>query len=282
MNYLSLAALVHIYRDGPQVPGAWLRSTLSGHLGGYHDDGPAAQTRAWAVGGVLGTESLVQMRPVVRDPQGRFTDDFLRAPCQSTIGGFIASGPARPPRFGVTRFQRWIALVGNPGLNPAIDDDPTRHGALREELHAGLSPVFRRSLRDGSDRELLAMTVIAKLHAATSASKTYAPPALLREALRSLDETLGRPVAVDVMVSDGRSVGILHRGGQARVITPPPADGRRPLVGPGSAEDAAHAALVLLSPPGTATPAGADSGAATISDEVFTLCARHPVRIGRD
>ena len=282
MNYLSLAALVHIYRDGPQVPGAWLRTTLSEHLGGYHHDNPAAQTRAWAVGGVLGTESLVQMRPVVRDPQGRFTDDFLRAPCQCTIGGFIASGPARPPRFGVTRFQRWIALVGNPGLNPAIDDDPTLHGALREELHRGLSPLFRRSLRDGSDRELLGMAVIAKLHAATSASKTYAPPALLREALRSLDATLDKPGALHVMVSDGRSVGILHRGGQARMITPPPADGRRPLIDPGSAETTAHAALVLLSPPGMTTPSGADSGHTAITDEVFTLCARHPVRIGRD
>ena len=282
MNYLSLVALVHIYRDGPQVPDGWLRTTLSEHLGGYHDGDPAAQPRAWAVGGVVGTESLVQMRPVVRDPHGRFTEDFLRAPCQCTLGGFIASGSARPPRFGFTRFQRWIALVGNPGLNPALDGDPTRHRALREELHGGLSPIFSRSLRDGSDRELLGMSVIAKLHAATSASKTYAPPELLREALRSLDTPLGKPGAIDVRVSDGRCVGILQRGGQARLIAPPPADGRRPLIDPDSAADGAHAALILLSPPGTTTPAGAKSGQAALTDEVFTVCARHPVRIGRD
>jgi len=283
MNYLSLMALVHLFKDGPQVPGEWIETTLCEHLGGYYAaSDPTPRTRAWAVGGVLGRESLVQMRPVVRGESASFTDDFLRAPCQCTIAGFVAAGGAsQPPRFGISRFQRWIALTGNQAILP----DPEANASLHRRLREDLPPFIRRTLRDRSDRELLGMSVIASLHAATASSKTYAEPHDFREALRQLDAAIGRPETVDVMVSDGRTVGILHRGGEAYVIEPPAPDRRRLMTskrpGEDAGEEAPDAAFVLLSPPGSPPPSAA-GGLTAIRDEVFTLRARHPVRIGRD
>ncbi len=284
MNYLSLAALIHTYRDGPQVASDWLEATLEDHLGGFRPpaEGPYG-TRAWAVGGVLGTESLVQMRPVVRDPSTRFADDFLRAPCQCTVGGFVAArGNGRPPRFGLSRFQRWIALSANSGLGPAADLDVDRREALRAQVRGALPDFIRRSLRDGSDRELIGMTLIANLHAATSSGKTYAEPQSIREALRELDAALGKPAAIAVMISDGQTVGILHRGGSARLVEPPAVDRRRALADLKNQENAPHAALLLLSPPEAPPPETPKGRLSEIASEVFTLRARHPVRIDQD
>jgi len=283
VNYLSLAALIHTYRDGPQVASDWLEATLEDHLGGYRPEEGPAVTRAWAVGGVLGTESLVQMRPVVRDLSTRFADDFLRAPCQCTMGGFVAaSGSSRPPRFGISRFQRWIALSAGSGLGPAVELDEDRREALRQRVLGALPSFIRRSLRDGSDRELLGMSLIANLHAATSSGKTYADPQIIRRALRELDAVLGKPAAIAVMISDGQTIGILHRGGSARLVEPPAIERRRALADLANQENAPHAALLLLSPPEAPPPEIPKGRLSEIPNEVFTLRARHPVRIDQD
>jgi hypothetical protein len=282
VNYLSLAALTHTHKDGPQVAGDWLEEAFTAHLGGYTPASPSdrpAATRSWAVGGVLGTETLVQSRPVVRDPATRFTDDFLRAPSQCILAGFVAAqGKARPPRFGVTRFQRWIALAGNTGMEHLGEDD---HRALRDRLRGALPPFIQRSLVDGSDRELIGMAAIARLHAATSLGKTYAAPELFREALNAVDASL-EEAQVDLLVSDGRTLGVLHRGGRALALRPPAVAGRRPLADGRTLEDAREAALLVLISPPDAAPAETDGEAEAIADGVFTVGARHPVRIRRD
>lgn len=286
VNNLSLAALIHAHKDGPQIAGEWLEERLEAHLDGYRC-GREPCTRAWAVGAVLGTETLVQARPVVRDQGTRFADDFLRAPSPCTIAGFAAAeGTARPPRFGITRFHRWIAVRGEGELG---GEGPEAIADRRRRLRADLPPFILRSLVDGSDRELAAMAVIARLHQATAMGKTYAEAAVIRDALRAIDELLGEST-IHLLVSDGRTVGVLHRGGHALALRPPASGRPRLGLRTSAGSDVEGALLLLFSPEreaasddgGPRTPKLEDDEALPIADGVFSVGARHPVRIERD
>lgn len=285
VNYIALAAYVHALPKGPGIEAEWLEATLASTLAPFPrtpTEGSAraaAGTRAWAIAGVQGTETLVQSRPVVRDPSTRFVDDFLRAPSQCTIAGYsVAEGPlASPPRVAVTRFQRWVAIFAEGELGggsvPAAD--------ARERLRGELPDFFRRSLADGSDRELVGMATIAKIHAETTLSKSYVPAGVFREALRAIDAAMGAPPRAHILVSDGRSVGLLHRGGELLAVRPPvPTRVPRAIAVPRSEAELQDPALLLIhAPEGWSVP---HSEALRVDEGVLSVVARHPVRIERD
>ncbi|MEZ4451737.1 MAG: hypothetical protein R3B09_19890 [Nannocystaceae bacterium] len=288
VNYIALAALVHALPKGPGIEADWLESTLVATLAHYHAGAPedlaaeAHGSRAWAIGGVQGTETLVQSRPVVRDPSTRFVVDFLRAPSQCTIAGYSVAGDlvSVPPRVTITRFQRWVAIFseGELGGGEAPADE------VRTRLRDELPEFFHRSLADGSDRELVGMSTIAKIHAETTLSKSYVPPEVFRGALRSIDAVLGAPPRAHILVTDGRTVGVLHRGGQMLALRPPvPTRVPRAIAVPrGEVELHDPALLLVYAPLGWGHPPEETAPAAVVDEGVFTASARHPVRIERD
>lgn len=271
MQPLALAALIHTQPEGPAVPTTWMEESLRAAFG------PSAEPalRSWSVGGVQGTETLVQSRPVVRDPATRFVDDLLRAPSHCTIAGFL-EGPADPAglqRFGVSRFQRWIGIASEAEV---AGDTPEAQATRRRRLRERLPDFLARSAVDGSDRELLFLTVLAAFAATTALGRTYADPVELRAALRSADQALESPAAIHLMISDGRTLGVLHRGGRMIALeAPPPARAARAV-----APDRHHALLLLHAPTCESRPP--PPGAEVVAEGIFTVSARHPVRIARD
>ncbi len=67
-------------------------------LRGQHD---TSRIYGWAVGSVVGNETLVQSRPVVRDGAGNFLGDFLRAEARGTLAALAATDKGRPDGAGI-------------------------------------------------------------------------------------------------------------------------------------------------------------------------------------
>ncbi len=265
MESVALAALVHAHPEGFSEA-SWLAQVLPEHWGPYVPPGPSPtdRVRAWVVGGVQDNETLVQSRPVVRDPRADFLTDLLRAPTQTTLAAYASAADGEPtPSLGMVRFQRWIGVRAEVGL-PARD---------AEALRAGLPDFLIRSGPVG-DRELVVLGFLAALHAGGELGKAYATPAAIRKALAALDERLGRPERFNLMVSDGRTVGVLHRGGRLVSLTPPPPPR------PARAISQPHlrpSTSLLLFDPRPAEPAGD-----LVAEGVFTVHVRQPVVHDRD
>ena len=260
MRPLALVALVRAQPEGPALPAEWLEAAL---LAAFGAPAPAA-TRSWSVGGVQGSETLVQSRPVVRDPGVRLVHDLLRAPSQCTIAAHAAelgdSGAAQ--RFSVSRFQRWIGVASEPELP---GEEP---GALRAALRDRLPGHLTRSSVEGSDRELLFMTAIAALPPQLALGRAYVDPAELRRALVAVAALAAPSERLNLLISDGRTLGVLHRGGRMFALEAPHPRGPR------------RGALLLLHTPTDSgdLPAGAEA----VDPGIFTITAREPVHIERD
>ena len=272
------------------MPASWLAGVLSrcceGH-GFTADDGAAvdpALVRAWSVGGVQGSETLVQSRPVVRELRADFIADFLRAPSQTTLAAhaIAASGPGSEdipvPRLGLARFQRWLGVRAEGAL--AVADDPG--DALRDRLKASLPDFLQRALSHSGDRELVVFGFLAALHATGDLNKPYVAPPQIRRALATLDDMLGRPARLNLFVCDGRTVGVIHRGGRLLVAdAPAPAGSRRTLAhGP---ESRVQASLLIHDDgPADLPPAPEGAELRRLPEGIFTLHARQPGQVERD
>lgn len=281
MELVALAALVHAQPDGFNEV-SWLGQALAERWSLYVGPGESAtgsatgHARAWVVGGVQDNETLVQARPVVRDPRADFVADLLRAPTQTTLAAYAAtpaaSSPAdaaaSPPSLAMVRFQRWIGVRAEGSLLPADRGDAD---ALRGELRAALPEFLIRSGGPVGDRELVVLTFLAGLHAAGELGKAYAAPATIRRALVALDERLGRPDRFNLMVSDGRSVGVIHRGGRLVTLQPPPPP--RPARAISQPHQRPSASLLLFDP--AAAAALPDPGV-VVPEGVFTVHVRQP------
>lgn len=260
MEFVSLAALVHALPEG--LPDAnWLTAALRQHWSAYS----AAGARAWSVGGVQDNETLVQSRPVVRDPKADFLADLLRVPTQTTLAAFAAlpaghgEGDRPMPAIAMTRFQRWVGVRAEAQVTDAA----------RAAVLAGLPDfLLRSSGGKPSDRELAVFGFLAALHADGGLGKAYATPAQIRQALTLLDERLGHPDPINLLVCDGRTVGVLHRGGRFLVLEPPAPVRPRAIAQPA----ARAAAAVLLFDPAPS----ADPGATVVQPGVFTTSVRQP------
>ncbi len=257
MESVALAALVHAQPEGFK-DASWLGQMLVQHWTRYLAPGDAAagSLRAWVVGGVQDNETLVQARPVVRDPRADFLTDLLRAPTQTTLAAFAAvpghpDSAALPPSLTMVRFQRWIGVRAEGSLLP--DERASESDDLRAALRADLPDFLKRGGGPGSDRELVVLAFLATLHAAGELGKAYAAPAAIRKALVALDERLGHPTAFNLMVSDGRCVGVIHRGG--RLVTLQPPTPPRPARAISQAPQRPTASLLLLDPHDAASAA---------------------------
>jgi hypothetical protein len=132
VEFVSLAALVHALPEG--VPDAtWLSAALQRHWSAFSTGG----VRAWSVGGVQDNETLVQSRPVVRDPRADFLADLLRVPTQTTLAAYAASPPGhgdpdRPmPAIAMTRFQRWVGVRAEAAPPTPTPAPPSRAAPAR-------------------------------------------------------------------------------------------------------------------------------------------------------
>jgi hypothetical protein len=281
VELVALAALVHAQPEGFNEA-SWLGQMLAQHWSVHLAPGEAAtgRVRAWSVGGVQDNETLVQARPVVRDPRADFLADLLRAPTHTTLAAYAAmplttAGRAdneSPPPLAMTRFQRWIGVHAESQLLGGSDDAAT---ASRARLRGALPEFLVRSGgAQAGERELVVLTFLAELHAAGELGKAYAAPAAVRKALHVLDERLGHPARFNLMVSDGRTVGVLHRGGQLVSLTPPPPP--RPARAISQPHPRPTANLLLFDP----NPAAASEAA--VPEGVFTVHVRQPAVHERD
>lgn len=275
MEPVALVALVHAHPEGFREA-SWLGQVFAEQWPPYVPPGDAAtgRVRAWIVGGVQDNETLVQSRPVVRDPRADFIADLLRAPTQTTLAAYASTPPASsesalPPSLAMVRFQRWIGVHAE-GTLPGPEPE-----ALRARLRGLLPDFLIRSGGPVGDRELLVLSFLAILHAAGELGKPYASPAAIRRGLLTLDERLGHPATCNLMVSDGRSLGVLHRGGTLVSLTPPPPP--RPARAISQPHLRPTANLLLLDP----SPPAADPGT-RVADGVFTVHVRQPAVLERE
>jgi hypothetical protein len=276
VELVALAALVHAQPEGFNEA-SWLGQMLAQHWSLHLAPGEAAtgRVRAWSVGGVQDNETLVQARPVVRDPRADFLTDLLRAPTHTTLAAYTAVPAGRgdsPTQLAMTRFQRWIGVHAGAQMFGASDDEAE---ATRARLRGALPEFLVRSGgAQAGERELVVLTFLAELHAVGELGKAYAPPAAIRKALHTLDERLGHPARFNLMVSDGRTVGVLHRGGQLVSLTPPPPP--RPARAISQPHQRPTASLLLFDP----NPSAPSDAA--VPEGVFTVHVRQPAVHERD
>jgi hypothetical protein len=280
---VTLAALLQSRPDGPFAARDWLDNVLSRHVPGYTDDDPAAPVaRSWSVGTVVGTETLVQARPVVSETNGRFLEDVLRTPAPCVIAAFATAPSAGPERrhlasVRMSRFQRWIGVCAE----TAIGEHPDA-GEHTNALMADLPDFLAGSRTERSSRELLLFGFLAALHRAGALSGAYAKPETIRMALAEVDERLGHRRPFNMMVSDGKTLGVLHHGGKLFAMEPPqealaPERRRRPPSEPNPTGP--RAGLLILDPRGPTVPP--TDGAERIAEGIFTLAALRPTTVER-
>lgn len=268
----------------------WLAGVLAhccaGH--GFAAEAAAADpalVRAWSVGGVQGGETLVQSRPVVRELRADFIADFLRAPSQTTLAAHAVvatsghgSEDIPVPRLGLARFQRWLGVRAE----ASFAADEADADAVRARLDAGLPDFLRRALSHSGDRELTVFGFLAALHANGDLNKPYVTPPQIRRALASLDEQLGRPTRFNLFVCDGRTTGVLHRGGRLLLVDAPAPSGSRRAMAHGP--DSRVQASLLIHDDGAAELPPALEGAELrrLPEGIFTLNARQPGQVERE
>lgn len=263
-----LCALLDPSPDGPAWARPWLEDVLRQHVTPKPPTGdPGAHgLRGWSVGAVVGNETLVQSRPIVRARDADPLDDFLRTASRCVIAAFSPqrrmSDVGSPPAPKISRFRRWVGVRAE-----AVLDDDART-TLVEQLPGFLS----RSRTERTDGELLFLSFLAHLQRLGGLGAAYDPPERIRDALAALDQQLDGLTPHNAMFSDGRSFGMLHRGGTV-LLFEPPSDLPRPQVRLTS-DDAQGASLLLYSP--GPPPPQPIPGAERIADGMFTIETRAP------
>lgn len=271
-----LLALLDARPSGPAWDHAWLSDMLGQHLLRRLASDPTAELslRGWSVGSVVGNETFVQARPIVRDPEVEPIEDLLRTPAPCILAAFNAI--AGNDRLGEThapiklaRFRRWI------GVRAEAELDADTRRRLRDEVPDFLG----RSQTLGNDGELVFLRFLAALHTAGGLSSAYAAPELVRRALRTTDALLGEG-PVNLMVSDGRTLGVVHRGGMLLSFQPPTIGSRRALKLEDQARASVRGNLLWFDPgPASETPL---PNAERIAEGTFTIESTRPRQIGRD
>lgn len=264
---VALLALVQANPEGHAIDPAWLRGVLVETWPDYRPptEDDRGIVRSWSVGGVQGTETLVQSRPVVRDPRADFVADCLRATSPTTLAAYHSRGRDADhlpsPRLNVARYQRWIGVRS---------EDLGDASTPAEDLRSRLPDFLARSLGQAGDRELSVFGFLAALHHSGDLHKPFAAPSQVRRALAVLDDQLGRPDRINLLVTDGRTLGVLHRGGRLVLVdAPPPTRQRRAF----AHAPRSHATLFLHAPePGPRLP----ETFRLVPDGIYSINARQP------
>ena len=221
----------------------WADRTLARHWPTWGDasaDGASAdRAHAWGTGSVVNNETLVQTRPLVRGSARPFVEDLLRAEARITVGAFSSRPPGgteRLPNVPVARYHRWVIVASH--CERLADD-----AQLRVPLQAGLPDFLTRASGRGTTPEVLLFALLAELHRGGELGSTYTAPQAIGRALAWLDarfaELAGAPAegephaAPNLLLTDGRTLGVLHRH-ERLFQTEAPGDGeddpsRRPL-----------------------------------------------------
>jgi len=220
----------------------------------------------------MGNESLVQSRPILRGRDVDPLDDLLRTPSSCTLGIF-SSGNDSAPRDVVrtARFRRWVAVEAETELT-----EPQRN-ALRAELPDFLA----RDPMAGSDGELLLMRFLAGLHRRGSFGKAYADPAEIRASLADLRAQV-RPSGdrpFNFLVSDGRTLGVIHDGGALLAFEPPSRSRSEFHVDPSRPRGATASLFVWHAGSPPEQPAG---GAERVAPGVISVSVGAPTQLLRD
>ncbi|RMG99385.1 MAG: hypothetical protein D6705_03330 [Deltaproteobacteria bacterium] len=209
MTHTSLAALVRARFSAPFWSPEFVSEVLEACWAPCGD-----RTRGWSVGCVLGTETLVQTRPMIRSKDGRFLEDFLRTPAPCTIASYACDRDAtQPPAPLVHRVGRWIGA--------AVCDGPVDV----EAIVADLPDFLRRERRTREPDEAIFLAFLGALYGEGGLRGAYATEAELAGALGRVRKAVGE--AHDLLVHDGRSVGIVNGRGRLSVFRAPPEPGRR-------------------------------------------------------
>jgi hypothetical protein len=217
VNSLALAALIQLQPQAAGALSAWIEESFEALLG------PADErlSRGWSVGGGPRRETLVQSRPPRPRPPG---PPRRRPPPRPP-----ATAPSPPTASSEAKLAASLAPP-SPASSAGSASLPSPSSLLRilrprdhlrREIEAHLPGYLARSRTLGGDRELLVLAALAHLDPASALGKAYVDPSELRRALRQLDQQLGSPPTIHLMISDGRSLGVLHRGGRGVVMQPP-------------------------------------------------------------
>ncbi len=225
------------------------------------------------MGSVVGNETFVQARPIVRDANNEPVEDVLRTASPCVIASFhVGTDDERfaeaHPSVRLARFRRWIGTRAEVELSPAT----------RQRMRGEIPDFLARSQSVNNDSELVFLRFLAALHASGALGAPFATAAEVRQALATTHALLGEGPS-NLMVSDGRTLGVVHHGGTLYSLAPPLPTGRalRP-------EDVARAAarhnLLWYDPDGPSElpPAGAER----IPEGIFTIECLRPRTLSRD
>jgi hypothetical protein len=266
---VSFCALL---RARPEVPlsAPWIERALASHWPAFSL--VAEAEHGWSVGTVVGTETLVQTRPVSRGLDAGFVEDLLRAPSLCTLGLFASgddapAGPSggRVTRTGVTRFQRWVCATDL--VLPA----PPEASELRASIRAKIPDFVLRSIDASRDEEAFCGAALGCLHRAGALGSAYAPSDTIRAALAEMLDALPSPSILSIF--DGRTLALVHRGGRLLALEPAEEleDRRRSR---GAPPERRRNALLL-----TAGPQAGDLQGERLPDGILTISPYHPWEI---
>jgi len=272
-----LLALLDARPTGSQVPAPWLASVLDERLHARvalaADRSASHRVRGWSVASVVGNETFMQARPTVRDAKSESVEDVLRNPAPCTLASFdVGTDDERfaesHPSVRLARFRRWI------GTRAETDLAPETRRRLREDIPDFLA----RSQSVHNDGELVFLRFLAALHADGALGAPFASADEVRRAL-STTEALLVDGPLNLMVSDGRTLGVIHRGGTMYSLAPPLPTGRMVR-----AEEEARAAarhnLLWYDPDGP--PELPPTGAERVAEGIFTVECLRPRTLARD
>jgi len=272
---LTLAALVDSRPSSPFWGRSWLTNIFERHLCGYKPNRPDdPRLLGWSVGAVMGLESLVQSRPILRGRDVEPLDDLLRTPSSCSVAIFSSGLESDAiPRDVVrtARFRRWVAVEAETGL------DEHQRNALRSDLPDFLA----RDPSARTDGEILLLRFLAGLHRRGAFGKALPDPSDIRSSLRELrDEVVGRTERpFNFFISDGRTLGIVHEGGTLMAFEPPPDRPTEFRVDPMRTRAARSGFYLWQSGPPPEVPA---AGAERIAPGVLSVSAGTPTQLLRD
>lgn len=266
---VTLAALLDARPSDPFWGRAWVEDVMTRVLPGPDDE---AQLCGWSVGAVVGNEPLVQTRPIVRRGSANPLTDFMRTASGCTIATFAAAqrGEERPA-VDMSRYRRWVGVQSGAPLQSEVRE------ALRRELPAFLA----RAPSNTPDTELLLFAFLGRLHERGELGTTFASDVVIRHCLADLDAWLrerARPRTI--MVTDGRTLGIVHREGTLLSFEPPPELRPTRRWSPEAAKGSAPANLFVWQPgPPPETPL---PGAERIAEGILSGQSAEPSHLTRE
>lgn len=271
MPSISLAALLDARPSAPFWGRAWVDELFARQLAA---DDEHVRLLGWSVGTVIGPESLVQSRPMIRGPDVEPVTDLLRTPAPCTIAVLVRGTDDETAQtrelIGVGRYRRWVSVQAAAPFS--IE--------LRRELRDALPDFLARDSRRHSDPQLVLLSLLAEVHASGHLGQSLAPPDAIRQAVGALRKRLAG-IEIELFVTDGRTLGVLHGDGTLLAFEPPPdvRPARRMRVADDGTETVPASLLFWSGEPPPAEPV---AGAERIAPGVISVQGVRPNQLVRE